>query len=333
MISSELREIVDSMPPELVKLRSIGEEILACRTTKELEQVIIRQAEDEDNPKQVSGLIQMIYQASRTDELWKIASISKAIVKAVCHLEDAAQYSKENNVFSSIINAFGNIAAGFWRQRLHAAATSILIDLWNELADYQLTLNSNKEGDNLIHVYRAGVAMYLGRLYMELRDEYGAATWWLLHAHADDLLIPFDGGAAHDMLRLGFNVTEETFVLMRQCANEIIKAGKRNELFAEHVVMRLSLKRECNHLFSYPTSLVEFPAGKAYLSSMIDAAKQPKKVELSESDDRKSSRDGRILENLARYLVLLLAGWVPTDNIYHNRTRIDSDLIARYTRG
>ena len=120
MISSELREIVESMPPELAKLRSIGEEILACRTTKELEKVIVRRAEDEDNSENVSGLIEMIYGASRTDELWKIASISKAIVKATCHLEDVPEYSRENNVFSSVINAFGNIAIAFWRQRLQA---------------------------------------------------------------------------------------------------------------------------------------------------------------------------------------------------------------------
>jgi hypothetical protein len=42
--------------------------------------------------------------------------------------------------------------------------------------------------------------------------------------------------------------------------------------------------------------------------------------------------EGEPLEELARYLMLLLAGWVPTKNVYHPRTQIDSDLIARYMR-
>jgi hypothetical protein len=42
--------------------------------------------------------------------------------------------------------------------------------------------------------------------------------------------------------------------------------------------------------------------------------------------------EGEPLEELARYLMLLLAGWVPTKNVHHPRTRIDSDLIARYMR-
>jgi hypothetical protein len=103
------------------------------------------------------------------------------------------------------------------------------------------------------------------------------------------------------MLRLGFNVTDDAFNFMQARADEIISNKKGYELFAEHIVVQLSKEPKYSRLFSYPTSLTEFPIFRAYASAVIDIAKK--------------SSSGKILEDLARYLVLLLAGWVPTDNI------------------
>ena len=310
---SELSQIVNSIPDEL-EIKHIGKEILNCRTTGELELVLIRSKSSDDDKV---GLIQLVYSTQRLDELWAIASTSRGIVKIIRHLDDVRLYSRDYNPFEKIINAFGNILDAFYSKSLYSAAVGILVELWNELGEYQAEVN--KDG-GITHIYRAAVAMYLGRLYMRIHGEQGTAMWWLLLAHADDLLIPHPqgGGGARDMLRLGFNVTNDAFNFIRERANEIISNRKGYELFAEHIIVQLSKEPKYSRLFSYPTSLTEFPICRAYVSTMIDIAK--------------TSSSGKILEDLARYLVLLLAGWIPTDNTYHNRTRIDSDLIARYTR-
>ena len=105
---------------------------------------------------------------------------------------------------------------------------------------------------------------------------------------------------------------------MEKCAERCLASNEPHAFFAEHVVMQLSLEPEFTHLFSHTTSLTDFPIGRAYAISML--------VRIE------NTPEGRPLEELARYLIMLLAGWVPTKNLYHLRTEIDSDLVARYVR-
>jgi hypothetical protein len=82
--------------------------------------------------------------------------------------------------------------------------------------------------------------------------------------------------------------------------------------------MQLSLEPDYAYLFSYPTSLTEFPIGSAYTLTMLSTIE--------------SGSEGKLLEELSRYLMLLLTGWVPTKNLYFGDTRMDNDLVARYIR-
>jgi hypothetical protein len=220
------------------------------------------------------------------------------------------------NPIVRVVNWFGNLAEILYQRSLRTAATGILTELWNELGQYQYTINISAASPR--HILRAGVGIYLGRIY--LQGEPGVAMWWLLHAHADDLLArhPEKGGAAKDMLRLVFGVDKIAFDCMERYAEANLNSNQTHTLFAEHLVMQMSLKHEYSSLFSHPTSIVEFPIGGAYAATMLSRVqKKP---------------EGEPLEELARYLILLLAGWVPTKNVYHVRTRMDSDLIARYMR-
>ena len=153
-----------------------------------------------------------------------------------------------------------------------------------------------------------------------VQKEPGAAIWWLLHAHADDLLNGHanKGGAAHDILRLTFGMSDRAFEYMESRTKHCLESEEPHTYFAEHVVMQLSLEPEYSHLFSHPTSLTDFPIGRAYAASMLA------RVE--------NIPEGQPLEEFSRYLILLLTGWVPTKNLYHLRTEIDSDLVARYVR-
>ena len=250
-------------------------------------------------------------------DLWKIVSVARERVATLLLLSEFGEDERTpQNPREKVVNWFGNLAEILNQRFLQTPATGILTELWNELGQYQYSLNSSTA--TLRHICRAGVGMYLGSIY--LQGERGAAIWWLLHAHADDLLDrhPEKGGAAKDMLRLVFGVDKGAFAHMETCAEEDLSSNQTHTLFAEHVVMQLSLKHEYSSLFSYPTSLVEFPIGRAYAETMLSRVEE--------------KPEGEPLEELARYLMLLLAGWVPTKNVYHPRTRMDSDLIARYMR-
>ena len=249
--------------------------------------------------------------------LWKIVSVAGERINTLQSLSDFGKdQGIPQNPMEKVVNWFGKLANVLNQKFMRTAATGILAELWNELGQYQYNLNNSTATPR--HIWRAGVGMYLGNIY--LQGEPGAAIWWLLHAHADDLLNrhPEKGGAAKDMLRLIFGVDKGAFAYMERCAEENLSSNQTHTLFAEHVVMQLSLKHEYSSLFSYPTSLVEFPIGHAYAKIMRS------RVE--------AKPEGEPLEELARYLMLLLAGWVPTKNVYHPRTRMDSDLIARYMR-
>lgn len=250
-------------------------------------------------------------------DVWEVVSLAQERIERLKdlidlgHGEDVAQNHREK-----VGNWFGFLATilakGF---DLSAAAVGILVELWNQLALFQTHVYENS--GELRRVYRAGVGMYIGRLYMYQREP-GAALWWLLHAHADDLLGGQDRGAAKDELRLSFGVSDDVFQFMSECAQRNLAANRPHTYFAEHIVMQLSLRTDFSNLFSYATTLKEFQIGRAYASCM-----------LARCED---STEGTPLEEFARYLMLLLTGWVPTKNLYHSRTRMDSDLVARYTR-
>ncbi|MBN2392713.1 MAG: hypothetical protein JXR84_18425 [Anaerolineae bacterium] len=249
-------------------------------------------------------------------ELWQAVRKVRASIPRIRYLEDVDEGSDLNsqNPREKIGNWYGNAAAAVVAHDMHATAAGLLTEVWNELGMHQRDLFSRTGTPR--HILRAGIGMYLGQTY--LRSDPGAAMWWLLHAHADDLLTPHPegGGAARDMLRLDFGIKEATLQYMERCAKMNLDSNEQHKLFAEHLVMQLSLEPEYSYLFSHPTSIVEFSIGSAYALTMIDVVN--------------SSSAGEPMEELARYLMLLLAGWVPTKNVYFGRTRMDNDLIARY---
>jgi len=251
-------------------------------------------------------------------DLWKIATTLSARVATITSLHDFddGDDKVDQNHRAKIGNFYGYISGILAQYNLYPSATEILISLWKQLGIHQFVIN--QKSSSFRHIYRAGIGMYLGRLYFQ--REPGMAIRWLLLAHADDLLNqnPDKGGAARDMLRLSFGVQYDVFDFMEQLAEKSLQSEELHTMFAEYLVMKLSLRPDFAHLFSYPTSLVDFPVDPGYAAAMY------RRIEKNPS--------GEPLEEMARYLVLLLLGWVPTKNIYHKRTPIDSDLIARYVR-
>jgi hypothetical protein len=294
-------------------IRLVSERIQQCNSSEELEKYIGIVIPTGDGKIAIQGatpnLAHLALVLSDMRDLLFLVRLSQEIIKRIIVLDEFRHHS-EKDPHAKIINALGNFTAILGNRGFYGIAAGVLVDFWNLLGIYQY--------ENKKRIYRAGIAMYLGRLYASY-GEPGAAIWWLLHAHADDLLTPFDDGGAKQMLQLGFGVKKDVFDYMLLCSQENMKSSAlHKKLFAEHVVTQVSLKPEYAYLFSRHTSLVEFQISRSYTRSMIDIIEP--------------SSDGAPLEELARYLLLLLAGWVPTMNRYLDETRIDNDIIVRYVR-
>jgi hypothetical protein len=254
-------------------------------------------------------------------ELSAIAQFAEERISTISNLSDLEKdgISHDQHPRVKLINWFGNLTLRLARYGAYPTGLNLLVQLWNEYGDFQLALS--EETRNPKPFYRAGIGMYLGQLCLQF-GERGNSIWWLLHAHADDLLNGQTKGAAHDLLRLSFNVSPDVFEYMKKRKDQNSKGNEPHTLFAEHLVMQLSLEPTYAHLFSYNTSNPNYPIGHAYAQSMLFRVDQ----QIAEK------YTGRPLEEFARYLVLLMPGWIPTENTYHHRTDIDSDIVARYIR-
>jgi hypothetical protein len=231
-------------------------------------------------------------------------------------IDNISQLSDLHSNVESIYNSFGNLARIYRRYGLYLTGVGILTKLWNKLGEYLPYTIS-----------RAGIGYYLGQIYQK-EKELGSAIWWLLHAHAADLVVQpsqdyYHKGSAYHLLSLAFDIPAQVFEYMKTCRNKNAESGEPHTLFAEHLVMQLSLESEFAYLFSYPTLHSELPIGRAYAKHMLDRVNKKNK---------KDRYEGAPLEEFVRYLVLLMSGWIPTKNTYHENSGIDSDVVARYIR-
>jgi hypothetical protein len=258
-------------------------------------------------------------------DLREIAQYSGKRISTISHLHDLKKDANthEQHPRVKIINWFGGLTARLARYGAYPTALNLLVQLWNEYGSYQRVLKEKTKKTR--HFYRAGIGMYLGQLSLQY-GEQGDAVWWLLHGHADDLLEGQTRGATHDLLQLAFNVPDEVFEYMIERRDENSKSNEPHTLFAEHLVVQLSVEPKFAKLFSYPSSQSEFPIGRAYANTIIERIN----TKVTVGKDEKYL--GSYLEEFARYLVLLMPGWVPTMNTYHPRSDMDSDVIARYVR-
>ena len=267
--------------------------------------------------EQFKGLFAYLDPLQGNQILWSdLRDITNVAEKHIDEIETLSDLIHRNT-----LERVGNLFAGLaQRIGLYVTAVSLLTKLWNRLGEYQSNLDGGKW-----HVYRAGVCYYLGQVCVRQGD-FGQAIWWLLHAQADDTLSSpsdaddFPVGGACDFLRLYFGVNDEVFRHMME-----LKRGNQDEphtLFAEHLIMQLSLNHSFANLFIHHSAELEFLISRAYAKNMLSRVDQ----------QNKGKYEGKPLEELVRYLVLLMPGWIPTENTYHHRTDIDSDVVARYVR-
>lgn len=219
-------------------------------------------------------------------------------------------------------NAYGGIANTLLRSGFRSAAESLLIDAWDNFSEVQ------KEEKQ--RIYRAGLGVYLAKMYLALGDK-GAAIRWALLTQADDMLGEHGkgGGVGKQMLLTILGMSEDELSSLNEIASSnlsrIRKVGEddwsKPEAFAEDVVVKFTLASpEASHLSAAESSLEEFPLSRAYFSSLLRSVRV---------EHETAKAKGDVLEDLATYLFMLIPGWCPRRNIKDEYDTFENDLVIR----
>lgn len=207
---------------------------------------------------------------------------------------------------------------------LAEVAIQLFLEIWQEFQAMQKDENTP--------IYMAVVAEILSDIFDREGDVAAAMRWALIFAASDELFMGFHSGLGTVRTRLLGWYSLPTDVLPKlvkiiQGNEKIIRKANHDlslpEAFAEDIVTKfLSEHQEYGVLFARHTSNVnEFPLSKVYLSSLLT------KVDRLDATDGKKEK-GKILEDLATYLTLVIPGWIPRRNVKTAYNEFESDIIV-----
>ncbi len=217
-----------------------------------------------------------------------------------------------------VLKGYHETAMTLMNNRRFTVSATLLLEAWNTFGERQRKTEKR--------VYRAKLAFLLAQLY-ERQNDIGTALRWNLHIQADDILgkHPTEGGAGRQDLRTKFGMSEYNLeqlnTIGRQCRTEAEEKGWSHPSgFCEEVVRQFAIQKEINiQLMAETSSLREFPLSKPYFEVLFGEAKS----------DSSAYEKGKTLESLATYLLLLLPGCVPRQNVwFDNRAFEMGDVIA-----
>lgn len=199
---------------------------------------------------------------------------------------------------------------------LPAATEALLFELWNFLSDRQ-----KKEKRR---IYRAGIALRLIEHYLK-HGNRGYAYRWALHTQADDLFDQHNAGLGGQYLRTVFGMSSANLqkieTIAETCRQKVICESdwSQPEAFPEEVIRRLAKNPQTTHILVNAVSPQEFPISMAYFNAWLDR--------MSTSEEHADK--GKILEDIAVYLALLLPGCIPLANVEDEDKTGEFDLVVR----
>jgi hypothetical protein len=242
----------------------------------------------------------------------------EALLQEVC-LPGAICDPRDVGKVEQACNAYGFASGQFLYYHLPSAATSILQRAWNAFSDIQAA-----DGQR---IYRAGLAMYLAKSYLTLRDR-GASLRWALLTQADDLLGQHaaGGGAGKQLLVSVLGLSSAALETLSGIATEnLARIGTDGwsvtSAYPEDVITKFAFRNpEYAQLFATASSEFEYPLNPAYFHSLIAAAS---------TEGLSTTEKGRKLEDLATYLFLLIPGLVPRRNILDETLASETDIVIR----
>lgn len=219
-------------------------------------------------------------------------------------------------------NSYGYASNLFLLNQYPAAAESILLNAWTKFEDIQRAERQR--------IYRAGIGMYLARMYLKGGDK-GAACRWGLLTQADDILGEHSTGegAGRQLLHTVLGMSDKAIAEFNDIALQNLLRVKQEAgndwsvaySFPEDVVVRFALNCQAwAYLIALPSSVYEFPLSKTYLLALFDNLNDP---------DLKAKEKGDCLEDIASYLFLLIPGWVPRRNLLEEKLSFETDVLIR----
>ena len=205
----------------------------------------------------------------------------------------------------------------FKEKGYYFASEKLLLEWWDQLGLLQV-IHKKK-------IYRAEAAFLLSDLYINMADA-GLALRWAMLMQADDILHghPFGGGAGRQTLtiKLGMSIFafDQLNNVARECLDEINKNGDWSQPagFSEEVVCRFA-RGKAGFSLADANSQRGLPISLGYYQALYS------RFELAQSANEK----GEALEDIAFYLLFLLPGCVPHQNVLAEDQLFETDILVR----
>lgn len=217
-----------------------------------------------------------------------------------------------------INNLCGWIAKSFFQESFPTASVKVLIYLWNKLSECQ-----RHQSDTGMRIYKAGIAYYLMDFYLVINDIGGAIRWALL-CHADDILENHEGSGSHRLLNT-LGMTEDAYDALNKVVQNVSEESgngwSHSSRFPENVLVEFILSNpEYGFWLTQRTSIIEYPISTAYFRAI--------RAELEQAIDKETDNQGKVFEDLATYLMLLIPNWIPQRNVRPREQAFEHDIIV-----
>jgi hypothetical protein len=216
--------------------------------------------------------------------------------------------------------------------RVYAHAARNFLELGRIFAAYDILLYGwdlfnviQQEKD--IKIYKGIIAIWIAKIYHEYLGDIGAATRWALLTHIDDYFVGHGTGEGTQGLLYSFGMNKKIL----DDLNKVIESNKpktsmgwsQSNGYADDMLVKFILEYpQYAHIFSSPTSVIEFPPCIPYLNQLWEAVKNAKSV----------NKKGANLEYLVAYLFLLIPGFIPQRNLIPEHRDSEFDLVVSNMR-
>lgn len=176
--------------------------------------------------------------------------------------------------------------------------------------------------------YKGLLAFTLVQFYEIVFGDIGAAARWALLTHADDALVGHNQeGMGTDRLRYAFGMSEQALsqfnaIIEPNQLHDHMTGWSESNRFPDDMLVKFMLNYpQYAHLFTIPTSALEFPPSIPYLDVLredLNKSRSPKQT----------TEQGDALEYLAAYLFLLIPGLIPRRKVVPETKDFEHDLVV-----
>lgn len=249
--------------------------------------------------------VSLIDSAKTYDDMESVFSRYENILEHMQSSVSTIGVVSQGQLFSSVLPYISMLTNAFDVRGYQYLAESVLLKWWSKISVLRIAKSKGQ-------VYLAGIAVMLCDYYSKHNDIARAIRWCLM-AHADDCLRGDSNLGARKRLKMLFGLSKEADAIEEYAAQSSTLAA-----YCEHITQKV-LDDHKSLALSFPVDNQEFYISTTYLRAILDYLEDVK-------DDL--TVKGRVLEDIAAYVVSLLPGFYASRNLRSQAGITEYDVVA-----